>query len=193
MKVKKITIKNNNKVVFLDRDGVINVDTGYLCDVDKLQFIPGSLEAMRLLQESGFTLAIITNQSGLARGYFNLLQFNLFMESYFEKLSYNGIEKPFFYFCPHHPYGTVKSLTKECDCRKPLPGMLLQAAAELKINLHNSYFIGDKLTDMKAGLAAGISNLFLLSQEKKIESSGTQITISDCLLSVAKSLVTDHN
>jgi len=183
----------NNKFVFLDRDGVINVDTGYLCDINKLEFIPGSLEAMRLLQQYGCTLVIITNQSGLARGYFSLEQFHLFMGSYFEKLAFNGVEKPFFYFCPHHPSGIIEHFTKKCNCRKPLPGMLLQAAAELKINLYNSYFIGDKLTDMEAGLAAGISNLFLLSQGKKIKNSGIEFNTSDCLLSVAKSLVKGSN
>ena len=74
------------RVIFLDRDGVINVDTGYLCDKNKLEFISGSLEAMRLLQRNNFTLVIISNQSGLARGYFSLEKFNLFMEYYFQKL-----------------------------------------------------------------------------------------------------------
>ena len=97
------------------------------------------------------------------------------------------------YFCPHHPSGIIEYFTKKCNCRKPLPGMLLQAAADLKINLYNSYFIGDKLTDMEAGLAAGISNLFLLSQGEKIKNSGMEINTGDCLLSVAKSLVKGSN
>ena len=191
--IEKITIKSSNKYVFLDRDGVINEDTGYLCDNYKLKFIPGSLEAMRLLQNNGLKLVIITNQSGLARGYFNFTKFTSFMKHYFERLSENGINKPFFYFCPHHPSGSVKAYSQNCSCRKPLPGMILKAASELKINLQNSYLIGDKPIDVAAGYAAGIPNLFLLSQSSKIRKRPANTLISDCLLSVAKLIIKSLN
>ena len=170
---------------------MINLDTGYLCDIEKLQFIPGSLEAMKLLQEHEYTIIIISNQSGLARGYFDFEQFKIFMDYYFLQLLNAGIQKPFFYYCPHHPYGIVKSFTKKCECRKPLPGMLFQAAAELKINLHRSFFIGDKLTDMEASKLLEYQIYFFYHKEKT-DSLGINIKISNSLLSVAKMIISKY-
>ena len=179
----------------MDRDGVINVDTGYLCDNKKLQFISGSLEAMKILQKNGLTLVIVTNQSGLARGYFSIGDFNSFMAYYFEKLTERGVEKPFLYFCPHHPNGIVESYSMECGCRKPLPGMFFQAALDLKINLQNSFLVGDNFTDIEAGSAAGIPNLFLITKGCILENGNLKLNKTtrrfDSLLSVATSIISE--
>ena len=153
------------RVVFLDRDGVINIDCGYLCDIKKLSFIEGSVEAIIELQENGFAVAIITNQSGIARGYFTVVEFENFMDQYFSKMEELGVGKTYLYYCPHHSEGLVKKYSISCDCRKPGSGMVLKALSDLNISPENAYFVGDKITDMEAAMGAGIENLYLVCDQ----------------------------
>ena len=146
------------KAFFLDRDGTLNVEVDYLYRCEDFALIDGALEAVRRIHEAGFLAVVVSNQAGIARGKYTLNDVKK-LEKYMCEVM--GKADPMavpdgFYYCPHHPSkGTVPELVKECSCRKPSPGMLLQAQKELKIDLASSYMIGDKLSDVEAGIRAG--------------------------------------
>ena len=135
---------------FLDRDGVLNVDHGYAHRPDQLEWIAGAPEAVRLLNEAGYYVFVISNQSGVARGYYEetaVQQFHAHMQ---DALRAQGAHIDAFYYCPHHPDGVIKELAIQCRCRKPAPGMLEQAARDWPIDLNRSFLIGDKDDDLAA-------------------------------------------
>jgi D-glycero-D-manno-heptose 1,7-bisphosphate phosphatase len=144
------------KAVFLDRDGVINYDDGHTYRIEDFHLMDGVIDALRYFQESGYLLVVITNQAGIAKGlyteedFFKLNQYmlDLFMEL---GININGV-----YFCPHHPNGVVEKYIQECACRKPQPGMILKAIEELNIDPKHSILIGDKESDIEAGVNSGI-------------------------------------
>ncbi len=141
-------MKAKNKCVFLDRDGTIIVDGEYNADVNKLTFINGVIKGLKKLQNEGFLLVIITNQSGIARGYNtenDVITFNNLMV---EKLKNSGVNISAVYYCPHLENGVVKKYAVKCNCRKPQKGMFLKAVETFNIDLTKSYAIGDKLRDM---------------------------------------------
>jgi D-glycero-D-manno-heptose 1,7-bisphosphate phosphatase len=144
---------------FLDRDGVLNVDHGFTYRPEQLEWIEGAAEAVRLLNEAGYYVLVITNQSGIARGLYDeatLKSFHVHMQN---SLAAHGAHIDAFYFCPHHPEGTVKSLAVRCRCRKPGPGMLEHAAREWPIDINASFLIGDKDDDMAAATAFNIRGI----------------------------------
>lgn len=147
--------------VFLDRDGTINVEKHYLIEPDKFEFLPGVPEALRKLQDAGFLLVVVTNQSGVARGFFSLSQVEQLHEYMSMLLADYGVALAGIYICPHHPTAGTGEYLQECCCRKGQPGLLQQAAEELAIDLQRSYVIGDKEADLQAGQAAG-SQSFLV-------------------------------
>lgn len=151
------------KAVFLDRDGVINVEKGYVHRIEEFELLPDAPEAIRLLNEAGFLVVVVTNQSGVARGYYTLETVRSLHRHLDTLLAAHGARIDAYYICPHHPEHGIGELKVTCACRKPLPGMLEQAARELAINLPESYMIGDKPTDTAAALAAGCRPLFLLT------------------------------
>lgn len=144
---------------FLDRDGVLNVDRGYTHKPDELEWIAGAPEAVRLLNESGYYVFVITNQSGIARGYYDETAVRTFHAHMQQALATKGAHIDGFYYCPHHPDGTVKRFAVRCHCRKPSPGMLEEAASEWPIELKRSFLIGDKDDDMAAAAAFGIHGI----------------------------------
>ncbi len=154
--------------VFLDRDGTINVDTGYLHEIDDFQFIENAIEAMQAIKQMGYALIIVTNQSGIARGMFTEDQFMHLTEWMDWSLADRGVDLDGIYYCPHHPEGTVEEFRQECNCRKPAPGMLLDAQKFLKIDMSNSYMVGDKLDDMLAGRAAEVGTTVLVRTGKPV-------------------------
>jgi D-glycero-D-manno-heptose 1,7-bisphosphate phosphatase len=141
---------------FLDRDGVLNVDHGYTHQAEQLEWIVGAPEAVRLLNEAGYFVFVVTNQSGVARGYYDEDAVKSFHAHMQKDLASHGAHVDAFYYCPHHPEGTIKSLAVKCRCRKPGPGMLEQAASEQPIDRDSSFLIGDKDEDMAAARAFGI-------------------------------------
>jgi len=143
------------RAVFLDRDGTINVEKNYLIEPSEFEFIPGVPEALKRLQDAGFLLVVVTNQSGVARGYFSLDKVERLHRHLVELLDEQGVAISGVYVCPHHPRSGLGEYLCECNCRKGKPGMLLQAAKELDIDLSNSFMIGDKWADIEAGEAAG--------------------------------------
>lgn len=144
---------------FLDRDGVLNVDHGYAFRPDQLQWIAGAPQAVRMLNEAGFTVIVVTNQSGIARGLYDEAAMHQFHAHMQDALRAQGAHIDAFYFCPHHPDGTIKALAVRCDCRKPGTGMFEQAASEWPIDLARSFMIGDKDSDMAAAAAFNIPGI----------------------------------
>jgi D-glycero-D-manno-heptose 1,7-bisphosphate phosphatase len=157
--------------IFLDRDGTLVETRHYPSRPEDLVLYAGLGAELQTLQRAGFLLVLITNQSGLARGYFGWAELDRMHEKLLETLRLHGVAIDGIYVCPHHPEGTIGELAIECDCRKPKPGMLLRAARELDINLTRSWFIGDILDDVEAGNRAGCRTVLVdLGTERVPES-----------------------
>lgn len=155
------------KSVFLDRDGTINEDPGYLSKIEQFIFLPQALEALKALQEAGFALVVITNQSGIARGYFTVEDLDKVHNHMEELLSQAGIKLGGIYYCPHHPEKGLPEYVQQCSCRKPGIALLQKAAEELNLDLVQSYMVGDKLSDIGAGQQAGCKTVLVLTGEGK--------------------------
>ena len=158
--------------IFLDRDGTINVDHGYVFESDNFEFIDGVIDAMRELKNMGYALVLVTNQSGIARGMFTEDQFMHLTEWMDWSLADRDVDLDGIYFCPHHPQAAVEALRQVCDCRKPEPGMLLTAERDLNIDMASSYMVGDKIEDMLAAKAAGVGKKVLVRTGKPVTAEG---------------------
>jgi len=143
------------RAVFLDRDGTLNVDTGYVSEPQAVRLIPGAAQGAALLAAGGYLLVVTSNQSGIARGLLSEEQANAVDRRVLQLLREHGVAIDHVYRCPHLPAGTVAKFAIECDCRKPKPGLLTRAARELGIDLARSWVVGDRVRDIQAGLAAG--------------------------------------
>ena len=147
-----------NKIFFLDRDGVIIEDEDYLADPSKVRLCPGCAEAFRKIRNAGYRMIVLSNQSGIARGYFTFDDVKAVERRIEEILSEQNAPCPdAWYYCPHHPKGVVEEYRKECDCRKPKPGLFLQAGKDFDADFGGSFMIGDKISDLQAAFAAGCS------------------------------------
>ncbi|MDH2927372.1 D-glycero-beta-D-manno-heptose 1,7-bisphosphate 7-phosphatase [Lonepinella koalarum] len=162
------------KAIFLDRDGTLNVDHGYVYKIDDFQFIDGSIEALQELKSMGYLLVVVTNQSGIARGYFTEEQFLQLTEWFDWSLADRGVDLDGIYYCPHHPDGKGE-FRQDCDCRKPKGGMLLQAIKELNIDPSKSFMIGDKIEDLQAGMKANVANKVLVKTGKPVTEQGKKL------------------
>lgn len=140
--------------LFLDRDGVINVDKGYVHKIEDWEFRPGIFDVIRGFRALGHLVIVVTNQSGIGRGFYTHQQYCQFTHAIRSNLLARGAALDAIYHCPHTP-------KDQCECRKPKPGMILKAARDHKINLARSTLIGDRVTDIKAGRAAGVGHLIL--------------------------------
>lgn len=150
------------KVAFLDRDGVINKDIGYLSNFEQFEYIEGSIDAMKMLEEAGYEIIIITNQSGIARGFFSLRDYENLTNQYLSYLRNFGINVLDVFYCPHHPNGIRSPYNINCECRKPKPGMILKAIKKYNISLNSSFLVGDKYSDIQAAKLAGIKKTYLV-------------------------------
>jgi D,D-heptose 1,7-bisphosphate phosphatase len=146
--------------VFLDRDGTLITDAGYLSEPSQIKLYPQTAGALKILRKGGFYLFVVTNQSGVARGYFSEAQVKKVHQRLQSMLKAQGTKIDAFFYCPHHPLGKVKSLSKRCDCRKPSTGMVKQALKRYAIDLKKSYVVGDKMDDLllarNAKVATGV-------------------------------------
>ena len=155
--------KNNCKVVFLDRDGTMNVEVNYLHRKEDLKLIDGTAEAVRLLNEAGYKVIVITNQAGVARGYYTEADVKILHDYMNEVLERDGAHVDAFYYCPHHPEHGIGLYKKKCHCRKPETGMFEMAERDLPegIDKVHSYMIGDKRIDAQAGKNFGVTGVLV--------------------------------
>ncbi len=155
--------------VFLDRDGVLVEEDGYINRLDRLVLFPYSVDAIRLLNRSGHAVVIVTNQAGVARGIFKESFVAEAHQHITEQLAAAGARIDAFYYCPHHAEGIVGPYRQVCDCRKPQPGMLTRAASELGITLERSYVVGDRWHDLEAGQAVGAQGILVRTGYGRID------------------------
>lgn len=147
--------------VFLDRDGTLLEEAGYLDRLERLVFFPFSIDAVRLLNRGGFAVVIITNQSGVGRGMYSEEFVIQAHEVVAQRVAEGGGRIDAYYYCPHHPAAEVERYRLACDCRKPAPGMLRRAAVDLSLDLSRSFIIGDKWTDIEVAHAAGAHGILV--------------------------------
>lgn len=166
--------KNPAPAVFLDRDGTLHKDPGYLIRFEDFEPLPGVLEALQLLRDKGYRLFVASNQSGVARGYFTLeavQHINQQIQAFFHSVGVNLEEIA---ICPHHPEGSVEPYNRSCECRKPKPGMLLDLAVRHHLDLRRSFMAGDNLRDAEAGVLAGATGVLIppLGTTKSLDKQG---------------------
>lgn len=150
-------MKTRSPALFLDRDGVVNVDTDYLYRIEDVVFVDGIFDLVRAFRGRGYKIIIVTNQSGIARGRYSEADFAVLTAWMQAEFALRGASIDAVYHCPHHP-----SVTGPCSCRKPEPGMLLHAAREHRIDLAHSVMVGDKERDIRAAIRAGVLSTYLL-------------------------------
>jgi D-glycero-D-manno-heptose 1,7-bisphosphate phosphatase len=147
--------------VFLDRDGTLNVDVGYLHAIDQLELFPWTGDALRLLKRAGYLLVVVSNQAGIAQG---LIAPGFVEQAHAEmvgRVRASGGDLDALYFCPHHPRGAIAAFATDCRCRKPQPGMIEDAARDLGIDVRRSWVVGDKWLDVQMGHAAGTRSILV--------------------------------
>lgn len=166
------------RAVFIDRDGTLNEENGYLHRAEECRFIPGAIAAIALLNAAGFQVIVVTNQSGIARGYYSETDLEQLHDYMSAQLAAGAARIDGWYFCPHHP--AHPAANGDCSCRKPLPGMLLRAAAELDIELASSWMVGDKAADIEAGIAAGCKPILVLTGYGTTERSSLDASVTVC-------------
>ena len=172
---------SKRRALFLDRDGVINVDHGYVHRPEQIDFLDGIFELCREASELNYLIIVITNQAGIGRGYYTEQQFHDLMSWIGQEFTAQGAHIDQVYFCPYHAQHGIGDYKKESLFRKPEPGMILQAADEHHLNLADSILVGDKVSDIEAGLTAGVGcNLLFATSvmEKLMKTSPTAIVES---------------
>ncbi|MDN2663288.1 D-glycero-beta-D-manno-heptose 1,7-bisphosphate 7-phosphatase [Psychromonas sp. 14N.309.X.WAT.B.A12] len=183
-------MSKSKPAVFLDRDGVINKDNGYVSEIDDFEFLEGAIEACIALKKKGYLLVVVTNQSGIARGYFSEEQFHTLTEWMDWSMADRGVDLDGIYYCPHHSEAGIGEFKIDCECRKPKPGMLSNAIDDLSIDVENSILVGDKVSDIQAGIAAGVKTNYLVRTGKAITEEGETLAtaIFDDLTAVVESI-----
>jgi histidinol-phosphate phosphatase family protein len=151
-----------NKAVFIDRDGTINVNIEYLDDPNNFKMYPGVAKGIKLLKKNGFKIIIITNQSGIARGYFSKETLEKIHKKMENELSKKGAKVDAIYYCPHHP-------EDNCNCRKPETGLFKKAFKDFNIDSSKSYIIGDRMLDVEAGYKMGLKTVLVPEDKEKVE------------------------
>lgn len=160
------------RALFLDRDGVINVEKNYVHRIDDFEFVPGIFELCHCAVQLGFRLVVVTNQAGIGRGYYTEADFQSLTEWMLGQFQARGIEISAVYHCPFHPTAGIEGYRRESFDRKPNPGMLIRAGRDWALDLAGSVLLGDKDSDMAAGRAAGVGHLFKLVFPERAPSDG---------------------
>jgi D-glycero-D-manno-heptose 1,7-bisphosphate phosphatase len=152
----------SRRALFLDRDGVINFDSGYVHTPDQTRWVPGIFDLCLAAQQLQYVVVVVTNQAGIARGYYDEPAYLAYARWQQDQFRQRGVELAATYYCPHHPTEGIGAWRIDCDCRKPKPGMLLLARDELGIDMARSVVMGDKASDLEAGRAAGVGHLRMI-------------------------------
>ena len=187
-------MSGSRKAAFLDRDGVINVDYGYVSAWENFEFLPGAAAALQALYRAGYQLVVVSNQSGIGRGFYtehDLMTLNREISIHLRDEFDTHISG--FYHCPHHTTEALGLLRMVCDCRKPAPGMLLRAARELDLELSESLLVGDKSSDILAGRAAGVRRMFKVGDPLNQNYAATDTETVSALCEVPGRLITRAN
>ena len=158
-----MSLTTGRPAVLLDRDGTINEQMGYVNHLSRFHLLPGAARAIRGLNEAGLAVVVVTNQSGLARGYFPESLLEAVHAEMYRLLAQEGARLDGLYVCPHHPEAREERFRLDCDCRKPRPGLLERAAAELGLDLGRSYMVGDRWSDLRCGAAVGATTVLVLT------------------------------
>ncbi len=194
-----MSFMRTNIAIFLDRDGTINQEVGYLDSEDKLVVLPSAFEAVRLINISGFKAVVVTNQAGVAKGFFNEEFVRLINGRIQAVMIEKGAVIDRFYFCPHHPSEGIDPYRMICKCRKPEPGLLTQAAVDLDIDLARSYMIGDHLRDVETAHRVGAKGILIMTghgsdqiQTEQINSLNRPDHIAADILEAVHWILKDH-
>jgi len=184
------------EAVFLDRDGTINEEVGYLDSLERLVIYPRAPEAIKILNESRMKVVVVTNQSGVARGYFTEDFVTSVHERMQEVLAKRQAHLDALYYCPHHPEG-LGAYRRKCPCRKPEPGMLFAAAREMDLDLSHSYLIGDTRKDMETALAAGVKGILVrtgygVEEEAAAAAADNSFPVAEDILAAVNWIIGDR-
>lgn len=152
-----------NFAVFLDRDGTINEEMGYINHLDRFVILPGVIEAIKLLKRHNFKVIVTSNQAGVAMGYFSESLIEEIHNHFKNILAENGTYLDAIYYCPHHPQAKVAAYGKDCPCRKPKTGLILKAKEEFNLDLNRCYVVGDKFIDIEFAHNAGLKSILVLT------------------------------
>ena len=186
-KIRGKNLRNKQKAVFLDRDGTINIYKGFLTDINEFELLPNVVEAIKIINSSGYLAIVVTNQPVVARGEVSFEQLEEIHKKMETLLGAQGAYIDGIYYCPHHPHkgyeGEIPELKINCECRKPKPGMLLEAAKDFNIDLEQSWMIGDSVNDVQAGMAAGCKTALIANS--CLPSSIAETNIVNSLLEFA--------
>jgi D-glycero-D-manno-heptose 1,7-bisphosphate phosphatase len=166
------------RALFLDRDGVINVDHGYVSRIEDVEFVDGIFELVAAARRCGFVIVVVTNQAGIGRGYYSESDFHCLMDWIRTQFERRGGAIDAVYFCPFHPVHGIGAYRRDSDCRKPAPGMFLSAARDLAVDLASSVMIGDKPSDAEAARTAGVGTRLSLTVNR-LDASSLSIPIRD--------------
>ena len=164
-------MRERRHAVFMDRDGVLNEDRGYVSRPEDFHWLPGAVQALRWLQRAGWRLVIVTNQGGIARGLYGPAEYDNLTSWMRSELAKQGVRLDGIYHCPHLRDAPLAAWRRQCACRKPKPGMLLRAARELDLDLASSVMVGDKPGDIAAGRAAGLAACIRIADDVPGENS----------------------
>ncbi len=180
-----------NKAVFLDRDGTINVDKHYMYRIEDFEFLPGALEGLKLLSDTGFLLIVITNQSGIARGYYTEEDYKILNGFFLDRCKEYGIEIADSLYCPHLPDAKIPRYRVVCECRKPATGLFLDASNRHNIDISASYAIGDKMRDLSICEKTGCRGYLIVSNERQSSEKSKIPCIKNCssLLEAAEDII----
>jgi D-glycero-D-manno-heptose 1,7-bisphosphate phosphatase len=189
-------MKTGQAAVFLDRDGTVNEQMGYVNHLSRFVLLPGAGQAIRTLNQGGIPVVLVTNQSGLARGYFPKALLETVHEQMKQLLAQEGAYIDAIYVCPHHPEAQVAQYRQNCRCRKPQTGLLDQAAADMQLDLSRSVMVGDRWSDLECGSRAGAAPVLVLTGygQGELKYIGPQKTVqpvfvAENLLAAAKQIV----
>jgi D-glycero-D-manno-heptose 1,7-bisphosphate phosphatase len=165
---------------FVDRDGVINEERGYVHRIEDFHVLPGVVEGLRRLRDAGYELVVVTNQAGIARGYYDESAYQVLTAHMVRLFAAQGVQLNASYHCPHHPDSKISAYRLACNCRKPQPGMLLRAAGDLGLDLSRSILIGDKLSDIEAGHRAGLFASILVMSGHAADAHSRRLATTVC-------------
>lgn len=183
------------KAAFIDRDGVINKERNYVHLIEDFVLLPGVVEGLTLLRAAGYRLIVVTNQAGIARGYYDKIALDRLHDFLRLLLAKQGVALDAVYYCPHHPEGSIREFAIQCDCRKPSPGMLLKAKEDFDLDLAASALIGDKLSDIQAGKRAGVGRTVIVESGHPVEQGARQEAdfVAEDLIAAARYLTTSND